>query len=63
MEDTLKKIIEAYRNCDKGQSLRPCTECVANAKIGWKQTSYCEFLREHGKQAMADINTVMESVL
>lgn len=63
MEDTLKMIIEAYRKCDKGQSLRLCTECMANAKIGWTKTSYCEFLREHGKQAMDDINTVMESVL
>lgn len=63
MEDSLKKIIEAYRECDKGHCLRLCTECMANARIGWTKTSYCEFLREHGKQAINDITIVMESVL
>ncbi|MBR2500092.1 MAG: hypothetical protein IKB60_03330 [Clostridia bacterium] len=63
MEDTLKKIIEQYRECDKCRGIRLCVECMANAKIGWTKTSYCDFLREHGKQAMDDIITVMENVL
>lgn len=63
MESSLKKIIEAYRECDKGKNLRICAECMANARIGWTKTSYCEFLREHGKQAMDEIITVMENVL
>lgn len=63
MEDVLKKIIESYRKCDKGEGIKLCTECMANARIGFTKTSYCEFLREHGKQAIDDITVVMESVL
>lgn len=63
MEDTLKMIISDFRKCDRENRLKLCTECMANARIGWTKTSYCEFLREHGRQAKDDIIEVMESVL
>lgn len=63
MEDTLKLIISDFRKCDSKDKLKLCTECMANARIGFTKTSYCEFMREFGRQAMDDIITVMESVL
>ena len=63
MEDTLKLIIKDFRKCDHDNKLRLCTECMAHARIGFTRTSYCEFMREFGKQAMDDIMEVMEKVL
>ena len=63
MEDTLKMIISDFRKCNREEKLKLCTECMANARIGFTKTPYCEFMREFGKQAMDDIIEVMERVL
>lgn len=60
MEEKLLRILDGYEHCNYGKL---CTECDASERIPFTKTSYCEFLRQHGKNVIETITDKMEKLL